>query len=165
MAESALSTSASAQLDRTFSALAHPARRAMLARLARGPASASELGAPFAMSQPAVSKHLKVLEQAALIQRGRDAQWRPCELRTETLREADKWLEAFRRTWENRLDRLDVYLTQVRGREGEWGCPAKRPAPSNRIGDVTTGSRAVPGRTTDSRRSRGHTTSMKEDRT
>lgn len=107
--------SGTAQLDRTFSALAHPARRAMLARLAHGPASASELGAPFAMSQPAVSRHLKVLETAGLIRRGRDAQRRPCELRAETLHQADRWLEDFRRTWEDRLDRLGAYLAQGGG--------------------------------------------------
>ncbi|MHB1432851.1 MAG: ArsR/SmtB family transcription factor [Streptosporangiaceae bacterium] len=101
----------SARLDRTFAALAHPARRAILARLARGPASATELGAPLAMSQPAVSRHLKVLEEAGLIARGRDAQWRPCELRTEPLQAADAWVSAFRRTWEQRLDRLGAYLT------------------------------------------------------
>ncbi|MDA8320036.1 MAG: metalloregulator ArsR/SmtB family transcription factor [Actinomycetota bacterium] len=101
----------SARLDRTFAALAHPARRAILARLARGPASATELGTPLAMSQPAVSRHLKVLEDAGLIARGRDAQWRPCELRTEPLQAADAWVSAFRRTWEQRLDRLGAYLT------------------------------------------------------
>ncbi len=101
----------SARLDRTFAALAHPARRAILARLARGPASATELGAPLAMSQPAVSRHLRVLEEAGLIARGRDAQWRPCELRTEPLQAADAWVSAFRRTWEQRLDRLGAYLT------------------------------------------------------
>lgn len=115
MAYPAEDTSGSARLDRTFSALAHPARRAMLSRLARGPASASELGAPLAMSQPAVSKHLKVLEVAGLIRRGRDAQWRPSELRAEALLEADRWLAAFRRTWEDRLDRLDAYLAETGG--------------------------------------------------
>lgn len=97
-------------LDRTFAALAHPARRAILARLATGPASAGELGEPLAMSQPAVSKHLKVLEDAGLIRRGRDAQWRPCTLRPEGLQVADAWLSGFRRTWEERLDRLEAYL-------------------------------------------------------
>ena len=101
---------APSQLDRTFAALAHPARRAILARLAQGEASAGELGAPLAMSQPAVSKHLKVLEEAGLIRRGREAQWRPCTLRPEALRLADTWLAGLRRTWEERLDRLDAYL-------------------------------------------------------
>lgn len=85
----------------------------MLARLAQGPASATELGAPLAISQPAVSKHLKVLEEARLISRGRDAQWRPCRLRTEALQEADRWMDGFRQAWEQRLDRLDAYLAQT----------------------------------------------------
>ena len=102
----------SRQLDRTFAALAHPARRAILTRLASGPASATELGAPFPMSQPAVSKHLKVLEEAGLIVRGRHAQWRPCELRTEALHEVEQWMVGFRRRWEERLARLDAYLSQ-----------------------------------------------------
>jgi len=103
-----------AQLDAIFAALAHPARRAMLARLALGPASVTELGAPLEMSQPAVSKNLKVLEQAGLIARGRDAQWRPCSLRPEALALADEWMETFRRTWEARLDRLGTYLEEIR---------------------------------------------------
>lgn len=100
-------------LDRTFAALAHPARRAMLRRLAEGPALPSELAAPFDMSQPAVSKHLRVLEDAGLISRGRDAQRRPCELRTGALADADQWMGDFRRTWEERLDRLGDYLTEI----------------------------------------------------
>lgn len=103
-----------AGLDRIFAALAHPARRSMLARLADGPASATELGAPLAMSQPAVSKHLKVLQEAGLISRGRDAQWRPGQLRPDALREVDRWLDGFRRTWEDRLDRLDAHLAGSR---------------------------------------------------
>lgn len=99
-----------AELDAIFGALAHPARRAMLARLAHGPASATELGAPLEMSQPAVSKNLKVLEHAGLIARGRDAQWRPCALRPEALAMADEWVGAFRKTWEARLDRFGDYL-------------------------------------------------------
>jgi DNA-binding transcriptional ArsR family regulator len=101
-----------AQLDRTFSALAHPARRAILTRLARGDASVSELAAPFSMSQPAVSKHLKVLERAGLIVRGRNAQWRPSELRAAPLREASEWVGEFRQAWEERLDRLGTYLSE-----------------------------------------------------
>lgn len=99
-------------LDRTFAALAHPARRSILRRLTEGGASATELGEPLAMSQPAVSKHLKVLEQAGLISRGRDAQWRPCALQTAPLREADEWIGGFRKAWESRLDRLENYLRQ-----------------------------------------------------
>lgn len=102
-----------AQLDRTFAALAHPARRTILTRLAQGRASASELGIPLAMSQPAVSRHLKVLEEAGLITRGRDAQWRPCELAPGPLQQVDGWMGTFRRTWEERLDRLEDYLRQA----------------------------------------------------
>jgi DNA-binding transcriptional ArsR family regulator len=102
-----------ATLDRTFAALADPTRRAILARLARGEATVGELAEPFPMSQPAVSKHLKVLERAGLIVRGRRAQWRPAELRAEPLREAAVWLEGYRRLWEERLDRLDAYLREM----------------------------------------------------
>ena len=100
-------------LDTTFLALADPTRRAILARLALGDASVAELAAPFAMSQPAISKHLKVLERAGLITRGRRAQWRPAELRAETLGDAADWLEQYRRLWEGRLDRLDEYLREL----------------------------------------------------
>jgi DNA-binding transcriptional ArsR family regulator len=100
------------QLDRTFAALAHPARRAILTRLALGDASVTELAAPFSMSQPAISKHLKVLERAGLIVRGRNAQWRPSELRAEPLREASEWVGEFRQVWEERLDRLGNYLSE-----------------------------------------------------
>jgi DNA-binding transcriptional ArsR family regulator len=102
------------RLDKTFSALAHPARRAILVQLARGSASVSDLQRPLAMSQPAVSKHLKVLETAGLIARGRDAQWRPSEVRTEALDDAERWMNDFRRTWENRLDRLANYIEETR---------------------------------------------------
>jgi DNA-binding transcriptional ArsR family regulator len=101
-----------AQLDRTFAALAHPTRRAILSRLAQGDASVSELAAPFSMSQPAVSKHLKVLARAGLIVRGRNAQWRPSELRAAPLREASEWVGEFRQMWEERLDRLGNYLSE-----------------------------------------------------
>jgi DNA-binding transcriptional ArsR family regulator len=101
-----------AQLDRTFAALSHPTRRAILTRLALGDASVSELAAPFSMSQPAVSKHLKVLERAGLIVRGRNAQWRPSELRAAPLREASEWVGEFRQMWEERLDRLGNYLSE-----------------------------------------------------
>src|SRR5499433_3351919 len=105
------------RLSRTFSALADPTRRAILARLADGEASVTELAAPFAMSLPAVSKHLKVLEKAGLISRGRKAQWRPCRLEPEPLKEASDWLEEYRRLWEERLDRLDEYLRTLQGKE------------------------------------------------
>lgn len=100
-------------LDRTFSALADPTRRAILRRLAAGEATVQELAKPFPISQPAISKHLKVLERAGLITRGRRAQWRPAELRAETLGDAADWLEQYRRLWEGRLDRLDEYLREL----------------------------------------------------
>jgi DNA-binding transcriptional ArsR family regulator len=98
------------QLDRTFAALADPIRRSILARLAEGDATVSELAAPFRVSLPAISRHLKVLEGAGLIVRGRDAQWRPSRLAPEPLREARGWLDARTRTWEGRIDRLDAHL-------------------------------------------------------
>ncbi|CAN2534607.1 MAG TPA: metalloregulator ArsR/SmtB family transcription factor [Methylosinus sp.] len=100
-------------LSTTFSALADPTRRAILARLAQGEASVGELAAPFSISQPAVSKHLKVLEQAGLITRGRAAQTRPCKLDAARLREISDWLETYRRFWEESFDRLDAYLAQL----------------------------------------------------
>ena len=105
------------QLDGTFAALSDPTRRAIVERLADGEASVTELAAPFAMSLPAVSKHLKVLEKAGLISRGRKAQWRPCRLEPEPLKEASDWLEEYRRLWEERLDRLDEYLRTLQGKE------------------------------------------------
>jgi DNA-binding transcriptional ArsR family regulator len=103
------------QLDATFGALADPTRRAILARLAAGEATVTELAAPFAMSQPAVSKHLKVLERAGLISRGRDAQRRPCRLETRSLRVATEWLETYRQYWEESYRRLDALLDDVQG--------------------------------------------------
>jgi DNA-binding transcriptional ArsR family regulator len=100
-------------LSATFSALADPTRRAILARLARGEASVGELAAPFSISQPAVSKHLKVLEQAGLITRGRAAQSRPCKLDATRLREVSDWLDTYRRFWEESFDRLDAYLAEL----------------------------------------------------
>lgn len=102
------------RLDRALFALAHPARRAMLARLAGGRASATELKTLVDISQPAVSKHLKVLEEAGLISRGRDAQWRPCELRVDVLEEVESWLQDFHRSWEDRLDRLERHIRRSR---------------------------------------------------
>jgi DNA-binding transcriptional ArsR family regulator len=100
-------------LSTTFAALADPTRRAILARLASGETSVSDLAEPFDMSLPAVSKHLKVLERAGLIARGREAQWRPCRLQAEPLRAAASWIEEYRRHWERSLDRLDDYLHQL----------------------------------------------------
>jgi len=105
------------RLDATFAALAHPTRRAILARLASGRASVTELAEPFAMSQPAISKHLKVLERAGLISRGRDAQRRPRRLEVKRLAEADKWLERYRRLWEGNCQRLDALLDELKTQE------------------------------------------------
>jgi DNA-binding transcriptional ArsR family regulator len=105
-------------LDLTFAALADPTRRAILARLADGEATVTELAAPFAMSQPAVSKHLKVLERAGLVSRGRDAQRRPCRLEARPLKAAVDWLEAYRDYWEESYQRLDALLTELRESEG-----------------------------------------------
>src|SRR6059036_1253099 len=104
-------------LDTTFAALADPTRRAILARLASGEASVTELAEPFAMSLPAISKHLKVLERAGLIARGREAQWRPCRLQAGPLKDADEWIERYRRYWEESFDRLDEYLTEIQKQE------------------------------------------------
>jgi DNA-binding transcriptional ArsR family regulator len=104
-------------LDFTFSALADPTRRAILARLARGETSVMELAKPFAMSLPAVSKHLKVLEHAGLITRGREAQWRPCRIEPLALKEVDDWLEHYRRFYDESFDRLDDYLRKLQAKE------------------------------------------------
>ena len=100
-------------LDATFQALADPTRRAILARLALGETSVGELAKPFAMSLPAVSKHLKVLERAGLITRGREAQWRPCKLDAAPLQNAAQWIEQYSRFWEQSLDRLEEYLNKI----------------------------------------------------
>jgi DNA-binding transcriptional ArsR family regulator len=105
------------QLDATFSALADPTRRAILARLARGEAPVLELAKPFAISQPAISKHLKVLERAGLISRGRDAQRRPRRLEAAPLAEANEWLERYRRIWEANFQRLDVLLEELKAKQ------------------------------------------------
>lgn len=102
------------QLSNTFAALADPTRRAILARLASGEASVSELAQPFEMSLPAVSKHLKVLERAGLIARSRDAQWRPCHLQPAPLKEVADWVEHYRQFWEESFDRLDEYLRELK---------------------------------------------------
>ena len=104
-------------LSNTFSALADPTRRAILARLAAGEASVTELAEPFAMSLPAVSKHLKVLERAGLISRGRAAQWRPCRLAPEPLKDAAGWIDEYRRFWDESLDRLAEFLDETRPKE------------------------------------------------
>jgi DNA-binding transcriptional ArsR family regulator len=109
------------RLSTTFSALADPTRRAILARLVSGEVSVTELAEPFAMSLPAVSKHLKVLERAGLITRSREAQWRPCRLDAGPLKDAADWLEHYRCFWEESFDRLDDYLGELRGSELRGG--------------------------------------------
>jgi DNA-binding transcriptional ArsR family regulator len=105
------------RLDAIFMALAHPARRAMLARLGRGDATVGELAEPLRMSLPAVTKHLKMLERAKLISRSRNAQWRPCRLQEAPLRTASGWIEEQRKIWESRLDRLEKHLQVMEKRE------------------------------------------------
>ena len=104
-------------LSSTFAALADPTRRAILARLASGEASVTELAEPFAMSLPAVSKHLKVLERAGLIARGREAQWRPCRLQAAPLRDIAEWVGHYRNFWEQSFERLDAYLLELQSKE------------------------------------------------
>ena len=110
-------------LSATFAALADPTRRAILARLSQGEASVTELGRPFAMSGPAVTKHLKVLERAGLISRGREAQWRPAKLEAAPLKAVTEWLEHYRRHWEQSFDRLDDYLAQLQRKNSEEDKP------------------------------------------
>lgn len=122
------------RLSATFAALADPTRRAILARLASGETSVTELAEPFDMSLPAVSKHLKVLERAGLILRGREAQWRPCRIEPRALKEVDDWLERYRRFWEQSFDRLDDYLRELQATEKKDGrkSKAKRRDPNRR---------------------------------
>jgi len=109
------------RLSTTFGALADPTRRAILARLASGEASVTELAKPFSMSLPGISKHLKVLQRAGLIARSRRAQWRPCRLQAGPLKEIDDWVEHYRRLWEQRFDRLDDYLRELKQKEKKHG--------------------------------------------
>lgn len=111
-----MGTKTEERLDRTFAALADPTRRAILARLTTGEATVTELGKPFEISLPAISKHLKVLERAGLVARGRERQWRPARLDAEPLKEVAEWTERYRRFWEERYDRLDDYLDVLQGR-------------------------------------------------
>lgn len=113
-------------LTLTFSALADPTRRAILARLALGETSVSEIAEPFEMSLPAVSKHLKVLERAGLIARSREAQWRPCRIAPDALKSVDDWLEGYRRFWEGSFDRLDDYLKDLQAKKLKPGKETKR---------------------------------------
>ena len=113
------------QLSLTLSALADPTRRGILAQLSEGEATVSELAEPYDMSLAAVSKHLKVLEKAGLIARGRDAQWRPCRIEAAPLKEATDWLEHYRKFWEQSLDRLDAYLRELQAKDAT--SPAPKP--------------------------------------
>jgi len=121
MAPHSSRTVAADQLSATFAALADPTRRAILARLAAGESSVTELAAPFDMSLPAVTKHLKVLERSGLITRSRQAQWRPCRLEAKPLRDVATWVEQYRRFWEKRLDRLEEYLRSIQSQEKKHG--------------------------------------------
>jgi DNA-binding transcriptional ArsR family regulator len=114
------------QLSTTFAALADPTRRAILARLVTGECSVTELAEPFEMSLPAVSKHLRVLERAGLIARGREAQWRPCRLEAAPLKEVADWTERYRAVWEQRFERLDTYLEQLKAKEKKNGRKQRR---------------------------------------
>src|SRR5262245_44278690 len=131
-----MTTGFSTQLDATFAALADPTRRAILARLARGEASVMELAAPFDVTQPAISKHLKVLERAGLISRGRDAQRRPCRLQGAPLRDASAWVEKFREFWESSFDALDDVLDDLKKRD------RKRTTLATRATKTTKGKRS-----------------------
>ena len=113
-------------LSSTFAALADPTRRAILARLATGQCSVTDLATPFDMSLPAISKHLGVLERAGLITRGREAQWRPCRIEAAPIREVAEWAERYRAIWEQRFDRLDSYLQQLKAKERAHGRQRRR---------------------------------------
>jgi DNA-binding transcriptional ArsR family regulator len=115
-----VTTTAPDPISTTFGALADPTRRAILSRLASGEASVTELAAPFEMTLPAVSKHLKVLERAGLIARGREAQWRPCRLEAAPLKDVADWVEHYRRNWEESFDRLDEYLKEIQAKEKKY---------------------------------------------
>jgi DNA-binding transcriptional ArsR family regulator len=113
------------QLTATFSALADPTRRAILARLSKGESSVTELAKPFKMTMPGISKHLKVLERAGLIARGREAQWRPCRLQAKRLKDVADWVEQYRRFWEESLDRLEDYLNELQKKDKKDGRKTK----------------------------------------
>jgi DNA-binding transcriptional ArsR family regulator len=129
------------RLSATFAALADPTRRAILARLALGETSVTELAEPFEMSMPAVSKHLKVLERAGLITRGREAQWRPCRIEAEALRPVDDWLENYRRLWEERFDRLEDYLRELQA-QGDMKQGAAKQGGARRGGTTKAAAKA-----------------------
>jgi DNA-binding transcriptional ArsR family regulator len=114
------------QLSSTFAALADPTRRAILARLATGECSVTELAEPFEMSMPAVSKHLRVLERAGLIARGREAQWRPCRIEAAPLKQVAEWTEQYRQIWETKFDNLELYLQELTAKEKAHGSKQRR---------------------------------------
>jgi DNA-binding transcriptional ArsR family regulator len=126
-------------LDTTFAALADPTRRAILARLALGETAVTELAKPFAMSLPAVSKHLKVLERAGLIARSRAAQWRPCRIEPNALKEVDDWLHYYRKFYDESFDRLDVYPKKLQAKNEAKGETKHRIAPGSRSGNDKRG--------------------------
>ena len=134
-----MNTANPAQLDATFAALADPTRRAILARLAGGAASVTELAEPFSMSQPAISKHLKVLERAGLIARGRDAQRRPRRLEPAALRQASAWIEQYRQFWEDSFRQLDAVLEELK-RTSAASEPREGTAPAKRVRERVSGS-------------------------
>jgi DNA-binding transcriptional ArsR family regulator len=115
------------RLSTTFAALADPTRRAILARLALGETAVTELAEPFEMSLPAVSKHLKVLERAGLITRGREAQWRPCRIEPAALKQVDDWLDRYRQFWEQSFDRLDDYLRELKAKQNREKMNERKP--------------------------------------
>jgi DNA-binding transcriptional ArsR family regulator len=121
------------RLSATFAALADPTRRAIIARLAMGETTVSELAKPFDMSGPAISKHLKVLENAGLISRGREAQWRPCKIEPKALKVVDDWLERYRQFWEERLDRLEEYLNTLQAEAASEQNAAASAAPAEKV--------------------------------
>lgn len=131
-------------ISNTFSALADPTRRAILARLALGESSVTDLAAPFEMSMPAISKHLRVLERAGLVERGRDAQFRPCRLRADPLEQAAGWLEQYRRFWEESFDRLDEYLQRLQSEQksSPGSAPARQPKSAKTSSSATKNSKS-----------------------
>ncbi len=122
------------RLSETFGALADPTRRAILAKLASGEASVTELAEPFSMSMPAISKHLKVLERAGLISRSREAQWRPCRLQARPLQDVAGWVEHYRRFWEESFDRLDLYLKELKRQDSKHKKKEKKHVRTQRKG-------------------------------
>lgn len=131
-------------LSTKFAALADPTRRAILARLVLGETSVTELAEPFAMSMPAISKHLKVLEHAGLVTRGRAAQWRPCKIEPAALKELDEWLEEYRRFWDAGLDRLEAYLVELQAGEKQDASSKPRKAARRKSQRRTSSRRCEP---------------------